>query len=201
MGKGERRGSRTNGVTDIGTSTGWGRGDHPAGMYFEIIRTDTWRSSMSKYGPRKSRMGHELLITRGRTSTNSYPDHDRTVPPDENIIHGDVQERVERDGPAQAPPSIIATRLLQDTLTRILGLLEGMAQAGTLLVTSDASQTHVKGQTPNPMISLDSQNQPATAIAPCLDSMEFLIFSSGVSFHKVVDAAKELEMIQREGFE
>ena len=33
--------------------------------------------------------------------------HDRTVPPDAEVIHGDVQDRVEGDGPAQAPTSTI----------------------------------------------------------------------------------------------
>ena len=52
---------------------------------------------------------------------------DRVVPPDAEVIHGDVQDRVEGDGPAQAPPSTIVTPVLQDTLTRMLKLLEGMA--------------------------------------------------------------------------
>ena len=33
--------------------------------------------------------------------------HDRTVPPDADVLHGDVQDRVEGDGPAQAPTSTI----------------------------------------------------------------------------------------------
>uniref|UniRef100_M1DID3 Integrase core domain containing protein n=1 Tax=Solanum tuberosum TaxID=4113 RepID=M1DID3_SOLTU len=85
-------------------------------------------------------------------------------------------DRVEGDGLAQASPSIIATPVLQDTLARMLGLLEGMAQAGTLPVTSDASQTRVGGQTPDLMVAPDSQTprtQPAAAVAPRLDSMEF----------------------------
>ena len=32
---------------------------------------------------------------------------DRAVPPDAEVIHGDVQDRVEGDGPAQAPTSTI----------------------------------------------------------------------------------------------
>ena len=52
--------------------------------------------------------------------------HD-TVPPDAEVIHGDVQDRVEGDGPAQAPTSIIVPPVLQDTLARMLGILEGMA--------------------------------------------------------------------------
>ncbi|KAG5590138.1 hypothetical protein H5410_040652, partial [Solanum commersonii] len=141
--------------------------------------------------------GQVPIATQGR---------DRTVPPDADVIHGDVQDRVEGDGLAQAPPNIIATPVLQDTLTRMLGLLKGMAQARTLPVTSDASQTRVGGQTPDPMVALDSQiprTQPAAAVAPRLDSTEFPVFqvvTSGVSFQKVVDAAKELEMIRREGF-
>ncbi|KAH0669485.1 hypothetical protein KY289_023978 [Solanum tuberosum] len=35
--------------------------------------------------------------------------HDRAVPPDADVIHGDVQDCVKGDGPAQNPPSIIAT--------------------------------------------------------------------------------------------
>ena len=53
--------------------------------------------------------------------------HDRTVPPDAEVIHGDVQDRVEGDGPSQAPPSTIVPPVLQDTLARMLGILEGMA--------------------------------------------------------------------------
>ncbi|KAH0633269.1 hypothetical protein KY284_036055 [Solanum tuberosum] len=82
--------------------------------------------------------------------------HDRIVPPDADVNHGDVQDRVERDGPAQAPPSIIATLVLQDTLARMLGLLEGMTQAATLPITSDASQTRVGGQNPDSVV--DSQD-------------------------------------------
>ena len=52
---------------------------------------------------------------------------DRTIPPDAEVIHGDVQDRVEGDGPAQAPPSTIVPQVLQDTLARMLGILEGMA--------------------------------------------------------------------------
>ena len=64
---------------------------------------------------------------------------DRTVPPDAEVIHGDVQDRVEGDGPAQDPPSTIVPLVLQDTLARMLGILEGLAQAGALPVTSDGS--------------------------------------------------------------
>ena len=71
--------------------------------------------------------------------------HDRTVPPDADVIHGDVQDHVEGYRPAHAPPSTIATPVLQDTLARMLGILEGMAQAGALPVTSDGSQTRVRG--------------------------------------------------------
>ena len=102
--------------------------------------------------------------------------HDRTVPPDADVLHGDVQDRVEGDGPAQAPTSTIVPPVLQDTLARMLGILEGMAQAGALPVTSDGSQTRVGGQTPDPIVAPDSQTprtQPAAAVAPRLDSMEF----------------------------
>ncbi|XP_027769052.1 uncharacterized protein LOC107019492 [Solanum pennellii] len=101
---------------------------------------------------------------------------DRTVPPDAEVIHGDVQDRVEGDGPAQAPTSTIAPPVLRDTLARMLGILEGMAQAGALPVTSDGSQTRVRGQTPDPIVAPDSQTprtQPAAVVAPRLDSMEF----------------------------
>ncbi|WMV30894.1 hypothetical protein MTR67_024279 [Solanum verrucosum] len=57
----------------------------------------------------------------------------------------------------------------------IRGLLVGMAQVGTLYVTSDASQTRVGGQTPDPMVAPDSQTprtQSAAAVASRLDSME-----------------------------
>ena len=117
----------------------------------------------------------------GRQVPRPTQGHDRIVPPDANIIHGDVQDRVEGDGPGQAP-SIIATTELQDNLARMLGLLEGMAQTKTLPITSDASQTCVGGQTPILIVALDSQTsriQPATIVAPCLDSMEF----SGIASH------------------
>ena len=38
--------------------------------------------------------------------------HDRTVPPDADVLHGDVQDRVEGDGPAQAPTSTIVPPVL-----------------------------------------------------------------------------------------
>ena len=87
-----------------------------------------------------------------------------------------MHDRVEGDGPTLAPPSTIVPQVLHDTLARILGILEGMAQAGALPVTSDCSQTSVGGQTPNPIVALDSQThrtQPAVALALHLDSMKF----------------------------
>ncbi|XP_069152883.1 uncharacterized protein [Solanum lycopersicum] len=72
---------------------------------------------------------------------------DRIVPFDADVFHGDVQDCVEGEGPAQALPSTIATPVLQDTLARMLGILEGMAQAGAL--------------------------PPAAAVAPRLNSMKF----------------------------
>ena len=48
-------------------------------------------------------------------------------------------------------------------------------------VTSDGSQTRVGGQTPDPIVAPDSQTpktHPATAVAPCLDSMEFPYMTS-----------------------
>ena len=72
--------------------------------------------------------------------------------------------------------------MLEDTLAHMLGILEGMALAGALPVTSDGSQTRVGGQTPDPMVSPDSivapdsqtpRTQPAAVVAPRLDSMEF----------------------------
>ena len=51
---------------------------------------------------------------------------DRNVPPDAEVIHGDVQDCVEEDGPAQAPTSTIVPLMLQDALARMLGILEGM---------------------------------------------------------------------------
>ena len=38
--------------------------------------------------------------------------HDRTVPPDADILYGDVQDHVEGDGPAQAPTSTIVPPVL-----------------------------------------------------------------------------------------
>ena len=81
--------------------------------------------------------------------------HDRTVPHDADVIHGDVQDRLEGDGPTQAPPSTFVTLVLQDTLACMLGILEGMPYAGALPVTSDGSQTRVGGQTPDPIVSPD----------------------------------------------
>ncbi|XP_015075341.1 uncharacterized protein LOC107019330 [Solanum pennellii] len=92
-----------------------------------------------------------------------------------------MQDRVEGDGPAQAPPSTIVTPVLQDTLARMLGIQEGMAQVGALPVTSDGSQTHVGGQTSDPIVALDSQTlrtQPAAVVAPRFDSMEFTDIAS-----------------------
>ena len=42
---------------------------------------------------------HVPVATQGR---------DRAVPPDAEVIHGDVQDRVEGDGPAQAPPVLLS---------------------------------------------------------------------------------------------
>ena len=53
---------------------------------------------------------------------------DRVIPPDAEVIHGDVQDRVEGDWPAQAPTSTIVPPVLQDTLARMLGILEGIAR-------------------------------------------------------------------------
>ena len=47
--------------------------------------------------------GQVTVATQGR---------DRTVPPDAEVIHGDVQDRVEGDGPAQAPTSTIVPPVL-----------------------------------------------------------------------------------------
>ena len=58
----------------------------------------------------------------------------------------------------------------------MLGILERMAQAGALPFTSNGSQTRVGGQTLDPIVAPDSQTprtHPASAVAPCLDSMEF----------------------------
>ena len=60
--------------------------------------------------------GQVPIATQGR---------DRTVPSDAEVIHGDVQNRVEGDGQAQAPPSTIVTPVLQYTFARMLGILEG----------------------------------------------------------------------------
>ncbi|KAH0729429.1 hypothetical protein KY289_000617 [Solanum tuberosum] len=86
--------------------------------------------------------------------------HDRVVPHNIDVVPGDVQDRVEGDGPAQAPPSIIVVPVLQDTFARTLGLLEG---------------TRVRGHTLDSMVAPDSQTprtQPVAVIAPCLGSME-----------------------------
>ena len=50
-----------------------------------------------------------------------------------------MHDRVEGDGPTLAPPSTIVPQVLQDTLARMLGILEGMAQAGDLPVSFDGS--------------------------------------------------------------
>ena len=63
----------------------------------------------------------------------------------------------------------------------MLEILEGMDQAGALSVTSDGSQTRVGGQTPDPICAPDSQTprtQPASAVAPRLDSIVFLDMTS-----------------------
>ncbi|KAG5570431.1 hypothetical protein H5410_060197, partial [Solanum commersonii] len=95
--------------------------------------------------------------------------HDLTVPHDVDVIHRDIQDRVERDRPAQDPPSA----------SRYLG-----------------SIIRVVVQTPDTIVAPDSQT-PKTQLA----AIGFSNFVSDVPFQKVVDAAKELEMIQCEGFE
>ncbi|XP_069151997.1 uncharacterized protein [Solanum lycopersicum] len=84
----------------------------------------------------------------------------RTLPLHEEVVHGDVQDRVE----------------LQDTLARMLGVLEGMAQTRAFPVTFDDSQIRVGGQTLDPIVAPDSQTPNtllAVFVAPRLDSMEF----------------------------
>ncbi|XP_069154563.1 uncharacterized protein [Solanum lycopersicum] len=79
---------------------------------------------------------------------------DRTIPPDAEVIRGDVQDRVKGDGLAQAPPCTIVP------------------------------QTRVGGQTPDPIVAPDSQTprtQPAVDVAPRLDSMEFPDMTSHLS--------------------
>nr|XP_025886079.1 uncharacterized protein LOC112941140 [Solanum lycopersicum] len=60
-----------------------------------------------------------------------------------------------------------------------------MAQAGALPFTSNGSQTRVGGQTLDPIVAPDSQTprtHPASAVAPCLDSMEFPDMTSHLVF-------------------
>ncbi|KAG5599713.1 hypothetical protein H5410_031083 [Solanum commersonii] len=116
---------------------------------------------------------------------------------DVEVKVGDVQDHIKGDGPAQAPPNIIATLVLQDTLACMLGLLEGMAHAGTFNVTSNAPHTRVGGQTPDPMVAPDSQNpkiQLAAVVALRLDSIELTGIASHLanmpSMNKVVNATK-----------
>ena len=45
---------------------------------------------------------------------------DKTVPLDADVIHEDVQDIVEEDGPTHAPTNIVATQVLQDTLAHML---------------------------------------------------------------------------------
>ncbi|KAG5580482.1 hypothetical protein H5410_051109 [Solanum commersonii] len=141
-----------------------------------MVRTRTSASGDHKPIPTPA-SGSTILAFIERQVPIATQGRDMTVPPDADVIHRGVQDCVEGDGPAQAPPNIIATPVLQDTLTR-----DGLD--GNVPVTSDASQTRVGGQTPDPMVAPDSQTprtQPAAT--------------------KVVDAAKELEMIRREGLE
>ncbi|XP_069149036.1 uncharacterized protein [Solanum lycopersicum] len=129
-------------------------------------------------------------------------DRDRAVPPNGEVIHGDVQDRVEGDGPAQAPTSIIVPPVLQDTLARMLGILEGMAQAGALPVTFDGSQTRVGGQTPDLIVAPDSQTprtQPAAVVAPHLDSMEFPNMKSHLVNSERERKRDEFEGLQQNG--
>ncbi|TMW86843.1 hypothetical protein EJD97_020817 [Solanum chilense] len=111
--------------------------------------------------------GKVPIVTQGR---------DSTVLHDVEDIHGDVQDCVNGDEPAQAPPSTIVTPVLQDTLAHMLGLLEGMSQVIALPVTSDGSHTRVGGKTPDLIVAQNSQTprtQPAAAVAPHLYNMKF----------------------------
>ncbi|KAG5599198.1 hypothetical protein H5410_030568 [Solanum commersonii] len=56
-------------------------------------------------------VGDELELEVGQVPIATQG-HDRTVPPDADVIHKDVQDHIEGDGPTQAPPSIIATLVL-----------------------------------------------------------------------------------------
>ena len=106
---------------------------------------------------------------------------DRVVPPDAEVIHGDVQDRVEGDGPAQAPTSTIVPPVLQDTLARMLGILKGMAQAGALPVTSDGSQTRVGGQNPDPIVAPDPHT-PKTQLAAVV-ALVWIVWSFLILHH------------------
>ena len=53
----------------------------------------------------------------------SFKGRDRTVPLDADVIHGDVQDRVEGDGLVGALPSTISRTVNQDTLARMLGII------------------------------------------------------------------------------
>lgn len=70
-------------------------------------------------------MGHIAAPMEGQVPIATQG-RDMTVYPYADVIHGDVQDRVWGDGPAQAPPNTIATQVLQDTLAHMLGILEGM---------------------------------------------------------------------------
>ena len=90
--------------------------------------------------------GQVPIATQGRN---------RTIPLDAEVVDVDMQYHVEWDESTQAPPCTIINLVVQDTLARMLGLLEGMAQAGALPVTYDGSQTRIGGQTPDPIVSPD----------------------------------------------
>ncbi|MCE2055719.1 hypothetical protein HAX54_043273, partial [Datura stramonium] len=74
----------------------------------------------------------------------------REESPDEDVyIPEDDQARDEQVVPDQAPPSFIATPVLQDTLACMLNFLEGITQASILPSMSSGSQTRVGGHTPD----------------------------------------------------
>ncbi|KAG5594961.1 hypothetical protein H5410_036193 [Solanum commersonii] len=124
------------------------------------------------------------MIVRTRTTTSGYLELTR-VHALWSIIRGRDKDRVEGDGPAQAPTSIIATPVLQDALANPCWRLDSRSDGCSRFS--------------------DSQDSTSCSCSSLFREYRILrvsqVATSGIPFEKVVDAAKELEMIRCEGFE
>ncbi|XP_069143501.1 uncharacterized protein [Solanum lycopersicum] len=126
--------------------------------------------------PRARGRASITTVTRGR-GRGAAPErgHAREVSPDPQI---DGRED-------DVTPEPVVTPLLQDTLLRVLSVLEGFSQVGGVTTTPHDSRTREGAQT-------QEQQQAPAAV--------FQAYREGASFQSIVSTAKEAELMEREEF-